>query len=29
MRGSDNDVDEVWVEPDLADEIDCACVLHL
>jgi hypothetical protein len=29
MRGSDNDFDEVWVEPALADEIDCARVLHL
>jgi hypothetical protein len=23
MRGSDNDFDQVWVEPALADEIDC------
>jgi len=29
MRGSDNDFDEVWAEPALTDEIDCACVLHL
>jgi hypothetical protein len=24
MSGSDNDFDEVWVEPALADEVDCS-----
>ena len=29
MRSCDNDFDEVWVEPVLADEIDCARVSNL
>ena len=29
MRRSDDDFDEVWVEPALADEIDCACLSDL
>jgi hypothetical protein len=29
VRRADNDLDEVWIEPTFADEIDCACVSHL
>jgi hypothetical protein len=29
LRGSDNDFDEIRVEPQLADEIDCARISHL
>ena len=29
MRRGDNDLDEVWAEPALVDEIHCACIGHV